>query len=91
VGPDGPQPLANLTIVRAVGCLSTAANDAWTLDRASSPRARLSTNRQCRYARGAESIGGAGARHPDVSADERQAASVSLAGHKVQVKGVLTR
>ena len=38
VGPEGPRPLANLTIVRAVGCLSAAANDAWALVQASSPR-----------------------------------------------------
>ena len=34
VGPDGPRPLANLTIVRAVGCLSPDANNTWTLAKA---------------------------------------------------------
>jgi len=38
VGADGPRPLSNLTIVRAVGCLSREANDAWALVKASSPR-----------------------------------------------------
>jgi mono/diheme cytochrome c family protein len=33
VGSEGPKPLANLTIVRAVGCLSAAANETWELVR----------------------------------------------------------
>jgi len=38
IGLDGPRPLSNLTIVRAVGCLAPEANNTWALDSASSPR-----------------------------------------------------
>jgi S-disulfanyl-L-cysteine oxidoreductase SoxD len=38
VGAEGPRPLANLTIVRAVGCLSSSAGGTWALVRAASPR-----------------------------------------------------
>ena len=72
VGPEGPQPLPNLTIVRAVGCLSAAANESWELDRASSPRAVRSrivdgTTPDELKASAAQALG-----HPNVSADERQ-------------------
>jgi mono/diheme cytochrome c family protein len=39
VGLEGPRPLSNLTIVRAVGCLSREANNTWALAKAGSPRA----------------------------------------------------
>jgi quinoprotein glucose dehydrogenase len=91
VGPDGPQPLTNLTIVRAVGCLTAAANDAWTLDRASSPRpvrARIvgATTPEELKASAAQALGTQ--TFPLMSVKPQGA---SLAGHKVQVKGVLTR
>ena len=91
VGPDGPQPLANLTIVRAVGCLSAAANDAWALVQASSPRpvrARIvgGTTPDELKASAAQALGTQ--TFPLMSVKPQ---SASLAGHKVQVKGVLTR
>jgi quinoprotein glucose dehydrogenase len=91
VGPDGPQPLANLTIVRAVGCLSPAANDAWTLVRAGNPRpvrARIvgATTPEELKASAAQPLGTQ--TFPLMSVKPQ---SVSLAGQKVQVKGVLTR
>ena len=91
VGPQGPQPLANLTIVRAVGCLSAAANDTWTLDRAGSPRAVRArivdgTTPEELKASAAQALGTQ--TFPLTSVKPQ---SVSLAGHKVQVKGVLTR
>ena len=36
VGAEGPRPLANLTIVRAVGCLSPEAKNTWALVKAGS-------------------------------------------------------
>jgi len=91
VGPDGPKPLANLTIVRAVGCLTPAANDAWALASASSPRpvrARIvdGTTPEELSASAAQALGAQS--FPLMSV---KAQSASLAGHKVQVKGVLTR
>jgi quinoprotein glucose dehydrogenase len=91
VGPGGPQPLANLTIVRAVGCLSAAANDTWVLDRASSPRpvrARIvsGTTPEELKASAAQPLGTQAFPLMSVTAK-----SAPLAGHKVQVKGVLTR
>src|SRR5690606_24034895 len=34
IGPEGPQPLPNLTIIRAVGCLRPGAGGTWALDNA---------------------------------------------------------
>jgi len=91
VGPGGPAPLANLTIVRAVGCLSAVANDAWALVQASSPRpvrARIvdGTTPEELKASAAQALGTQA--FPLMSVTPQ---SASLAGHKVQVKGVLTR
>jgi mono/diheme cytochrome c family protein len=91
VGPQGPQPLANLTIVRAVGCLTAAANDAWALVRASSPRpvrTRIvdGTTPEELTASAAQALG-----TQTFPLTSVKAQSASLAGHKVQVKGVLTR
>ena len=91
VGPEGPQPLANLTIVRAVGCLSAAANDAWTLDRASSPRpvrSRIVSGTTPEELKASAAHGLGTQTFPLMSVTPK---GTSLAGHKVQVKGVLTR
>ena len=91
VGADGPKPLSNLTIVRAVGCLSREANDTWALVKASSPRpvrARIvegTTPDELKLSAG-QSLGTE--KFPLLSVTQRGA---SYAGHKVQVKGVLTR
>ena len=45
VGAEGPRPLSNLTIVRAVGCLSPEANNTWALVKAGSPRSGSSPDR----------------------------------------------
>jgi S-disulfanyl-L-cysteine oxidoreductase SoxD len=91
VGPEGPRPLANLTIVRAVGCLSPAANDTWMLVKASGPRpvrARIveGTSPEELKASTAQPLGAQ--TFPLMSVPPQAA---SYAGHKVQVKGVLTR
>jgi hypothetical protein len=91
VGPEGPKPLTNLTIVRAVGCLSSAANDSWVLARAGGVRpvrARIvdGTTPEELAASAAQALGTQSFPLTSVKAQ-----SVSLAGHKVQVKGVLTR
>lgn len=91
VGPDGPAPLANLTIVRAVGCLAAAPNDTWTLERATGARpvrgriVGASTPEELK-ASAAQTLGTQ--TYPLMSVKPQ---SPSLAGHKVQVKGVLTR
>jgi hypothetical protein len=91
VGPDGPRPLTNLTIVRAVGCLTPAANDAWALSKAGSPRpvrTRIvdGTTPEELSVSAAQALGVQS--FPLTSVKPQ---SASLAGHKVQVKGVLTR
>ena len=91
VGPDGPQPLSNLTIVRAVGCLSRAANNAWALANAGSPRpvrARIvdGTTPEELSVSAAQPLGTQ--TFPLLSVTQQGAA---YAGRKVQVKGVLTR
>src|SRR5262245_3284148 len=90
VGPEGPRPLANLTIVRAVGCLSDA-NSTWTLIRADSPRAvraRIVDGTNPAELKGSAAQPLGTLTFPLLSVTER---SASYAGHKVQVKGVLTR
>jgi len=90
VGADGPRPLSNLTIVRAVGCLSFEGNT-WALIRAGGPRpvrARIvdGTTPDELQVSVAQPLGTQ--RFPLLSVTPLAA---SYAGHKVQVKGVLTR
>jgi mono/diheme cytochrome c family protein len=91
VGPEGPRPLSNLTIVRAVGCLSSEADNAWALVMAGSPRpvrARIvdgTTPEELKLS-AAQPLGTQ--RFPLLSVSRQGA---SYAGHKVQIKGVLTR
>ena len=91
VGPEGPRPLSNLTIVRAVGCLSAEANSTWALVKAASPRpvrARIvdGTTPEELKVSAAQPLGTE--TFPLLSVTQRGASNV---GHKVQVKGVLTR
>ncbi len=91
VGVAGPQPLPNLTIVRAVGCLSPGANNTWTLVQAAGAhpvRARIvdGTTPEELKVSAVQPLGTQ--TYPLLSVTERGA---SYAGHKVQVKGVLTR
>jgi mono/diheme cytochrome c family protein len=91
VGAEGPRPLSNLTIVRAVGCLSPEANDTWALVKAGSPRAVRArivdgTTPEELKVSAAQPLGTQA--FPLLSVTQRGA---SYAGHKVQVKGVLTR
>lgn len=91
VGPDGPRPLANLTIVRAVGCLSPGANNGWALVKAGSPRPVRSrivdgtTPAELKVS-AAQALGTQSFQLLSVPAQ-----GASQAGHKVQVKGVLNR
>ena len=91
VGADGPRPLSNLTIVRAVGCLNPEANNMWALVKAGSPRpvrARIvdGTTPEELKVSAAQPLGTQ--TFPLLSVTQQGA---SYAGHKVQVKGVLTR
>ena len=91
VGPDGPRPLTNLTIVRTVGCLKAQPNETWALMDASAPRpvrARIvnGTTPEELQASAAQPLGTQ--TFPLLSVTAQGA---SLAGHKVQVKGVLNR
>jgi mono/diheme cytochrome c family protein len=91
IGSGGPQPLSNLTIVRAVGCLRSEANNTWALVKAGNPRpvrARIvdGTNPEELRVSAAQALGSQ--TFPLLSVTQRGA---SLAGHKVQVTGVLTR
>jgi mono/diheme cytochrome c family protein len=91
VGPEGPRPLSNLTIVRAVGCLSPEANNRWALVNADSPRpvrARIvdGTTPEELKVSAAQPLGTQ--TFPLLSVTQQSAA---YTGHKVQVTGVLTR
>jgi mono/diheme cytochrome c family protein len=91
VGPEGPRPLSNLTIVRAVGCLSREAGNTWTLASAGAPRPVRDrvvdgTTPEELQASAKQALGTQ--TFPLLSVTQEGAA---LAGHKVQVKGVLTR
>jgi mono/diheme cytochrome c family protein len=91
VGAEGPQPLSNLTIIRTVGCLSPEAGNAWVLvkaDRLSPVRARIvdgTTPEELRRS-AAQALGTLTFRLLSVTPQ-----AASYAGHKVQIKGVLTR
>jgi len=91
IGPEGPRPLANLTIVRVVGCLNPEANNAWSLVKAGNPRpvreriVNGTTPEELKLS-AAQPLGGQ--MFPLRNVTE---AGAALAGHKVQVKGVLTR
>jgi hypothetical protein len=91
IGAEGPRPLSNLTIVRAVGCLSPEAKSGWALVKAGSPRPvrdRIvdGTSPEELKISAAQPLGSQ--TFPLLSVTQKAA---SYAGHKVQVKGVLTR
>jgi S-disulfanyl-L-cysteine oxidoreductase SoxD len=91
VGPEGPRPLANLTIVRTVGCLSAEANNTWRLIKAGSPRpvrARIVAGTTPEELKGSAAQPLGTLTFPLMSVTQR---ATSYTGHKVQVKGVLTR
>jgi mono/diheme cytochrome c family protein len=92
VGPEGPQPLPNLTIVRAVGCLNPQGNNTWALLAAGSlvpvrNRIVAGTTPEELKRSAAQPLGIQ--TFPLLSVTQQQADS--YAGHKVQVKGVLNR
>ena len=92
VGPEGPQPLPNLTIVRAVGCLNPQANDTWALVESGGlapVRNRIvagTTPEQLKRS-AAQPLGAR--TFPLLSVTRQQ--GDSYARHKVQVIGVLNR
>lgn len=91
IGLDGPQPLANLTIVRAVGCLTAEANNTWALSKAGIPRPvrdRIVDGTTPDELKGSAAQPLGTLSFPLLSVTPQGA---SYAGHKVQVKGVLTR
>lgn len=91
VGPDGPRPLSNLTIVRAVGCLSRGTNNTWALINAEGPRpvrARIVDGTTPEELRASAAQPPGTQTFPLLSVTQQSAA---YAGHRVQVKGVLTR
>jgi quinoprotein glucose dehydrogenase len=91
VGAGGPRPLANLTIVRAVGCLSPQAGNTWALIQAGGVapvRERIVDGTTPEELKGSAAQPLGTLRFPLLSVTQQAA---SYAGHKVQVKGVLTR
>jgi mono/diheme cytochrome c family protein len=92
VGPEGPQPLPNLTIVRAVGCLTAAANNTWALGAAGGlvpvrNRIVAGTTPEELKRSAAQPLGTQ--TFPLLNVTPQHTGS--FAGHKVQVKGVLNR
>jgi mono/diheme cytochrome c family protein len=91
VGAEGPRPLPNLTIIRAVGCLSPEANNTWALVKAGSlapVRSRIVDGTTPEELKGSAAQPLGTQTFPLLSVTQQGA---SYAGHKVQVKGVLTR
>lgn len=91
VGPDGPRPLSNLTIIRAVGCLSLEANNTWALVKAgrlAPVRSRIVDGTTPEELKGSAAQPLGTQTFPLLSVTQQGA---SYAGQKVQVKGVLTR
>lgn len=91
IGPDGPQPLANLTIVRAVGCLTSEAGSAWTVAkvaRIAPVRDRIVEGTTPAELEASSALPLGALTFPLMSVPAK---GTSMAGHKVQVKGVLTR
>lgn len=91
IGPDGPRPLSNLTIVRAVGCLSQDANNSWALINATTPRpvrARVVDGATPEELKASAAQPFGTQTFPLLSVTEQ---NTSYARHKVQVTGVLTR
>ena len=89
VGPDGPKPLPANSLVSAVGCLA-GAGDEWSLSSATAPlRVRVGdeTNPEELAASKATMLGAAA--YTLGNAEDFPAAKFK--GHKVQVKGVLTK
>ena len=91
VGLDGPRPLANLTIVRAVGCLNSEPGNTWALVKAgrmTPVRSRIVAGTTPEELKESSALPLGSALYPLMSVTDKAA---SLKGHKVQVKGVLTR
>jgi S-disulfanyl-L-cysteine oxidoreductase SoxD len=93
VGPSGPQPLPNLAVVRVVGCLTAGDKGAWSVTQATDPTrdraGRTTTPQQL-----------AGSREATLGMHTFQLQNLdyltgvtpqAYAGHKVQVKGALSR
>jgi len=91
VGKDGPKPLANLTVVRAVGCLAPGSGGGWVLTKASelmAVRARnvAETTPEELKAAAARPLG-----RETLQLQNVPVVAQNDSGHKVQVKGVLIR
>lgn len=89
VGPDGPKPLPANALVSAVGCL-TGSGDTWTLSSGTNPlRVRVSdeTNPEELAVSRAAALGSASY----TLRNGEDFPSSKMTGHKVQVKGVLTK
>ena len=88
VGRDGPKPLATNAMVLAVGCLSSGANNTWTLTRAGdlsrTQTGDETTPEELKRSAAKPLAAGIFRLQSPVSPDSRK-------GHKVQVKGVLVR
>ena len=88
VGRNGPQPLPNNALIRVVGCFAQQGNDVWSLTNVASPsrirRAEESTPEELKLSTG-QAPGTQTFRLQNVMNPE------SHVGHKVQVKGVLSR
>lgn len=94
VGPEGPKPLATNALVQVVGCFTPGANKAWTLVNATEPLRTRNAEETT-----AEEVKSAASRSTGTQTfglrnlpDFRPGFSPeSVQGHKVLVKGALTR
>jgi mono/diheme cytochrome c family protein len=90
VGPEGPKPLPPNALVSAVGCLTAASDNDWTLTSATSPvRVRVSDQTTPEELATSSTAPLGQASYKLTNTDDFPAAK--LKGQKVQAKGVLTK
>jgi mono/diheme cytochrome c family protein len=90
VGPDGPKPLPENALVRAVGCLAPNTGNEWMLGNATNPARVRTADQSTPEELAASAATPAGqASYKLINAEDFSAPK--LKGHRVQAKGVLTR
>lgn len=94
VGKDGPKPVPSMMPVRAVGCLTQAPGNVWTLTRVAEPsRTRVTDETTPEELKSSESrpAGSLTFKLPSLDFAIPGVKPSTLKGHRVQVKGVVYR
>jgi mono/diheme cytochrome c family protein len=94
VAQNGPQPLPNLAIVRVVGCVASGDQGTWTLTHATEPvrdRAGRSTTPEELRTSAELALGSESFQLQNLEFLREGFVPEAVSGHKVQVKGALSR